>query len=71
MVQVHPLTPKRDLVEELRNWEGEYHYPAGLLNEAANEIERLRGALADILTADETSTLAGAVAIAAAAMEVK
>jgi hypothetical protein len=33
MVQIHPLAPK--IVKELRQWEGEYHYPAGLLERAA------------------------------------
>ena len=30
-----------DLVKDLRNYEGEYHYPSGLLIRAADEIERL------------------------------
>jgi hypothetical protein len=31
----------RPLAERLRHWEGEYHYPAGLLLEAAERIEEL------------------------------
>lgn len=31
-----------DIVAQLLNWEGEYHYPSGLLVAAADEIDRLR-----------------------------
>ena len=33
--------PPMSLVERLRHWEGDYHYPAGLLTEAADRIEEL------------------------------
>jgi hypothetical protein len=31
-----------DIVDELTNWEGEYHYPHGLLLRAADQIKQLR-----------------------------
>lgn len=37
-----------NIVNELRNWEGEYHYPSGLLTRAADEIMRLRRQLYDL-----------------------
>jgi hypothetical protein len=37
-----------DIVEQLEYWEGEYHYPAGLLTVAAEEIKRLRSVLNDV-----------------------
>lgn len=43
-----------NLCEQLRNWDGEVEYgdwpnPNDLMNEAAEEIERLRGALQEIV----------------------
>lgn len=38
-----------DIVKRLRYWEGEYHYPAGLLTEAAFAIEIYRQALEKIV----------------------
>ncbi len=35
----------RDISKDLRTWEGEYHYPAGLLRTAAEEIDWLRDRL--------------------------
>jgi hypothetical protein len=29
------------LINRLREWEGEYHYPAGLMTEAADALQRL------------------------------
>ena len=58
------------LPEKLRSWEGEYHYPSGLLVEAADHIERLESALRAICRAEETSTIASAVAIAQEALRV-
>lgn len=39
----------RTLPEELRHWEGEYHFPAGLLNRAADAIENLEARYRDLL----------------------
>lgn len=36
------------LVDRLRNYEGEYHYPNGLLNEAAAEIEQARAQIREL-----------------------
>jgi len=43
----------RGIKEELRYWEGEYNYPSGLLASAANRIDQLEKALAEILEAIE------------------
>ena len=38
----------RDIAKDLRSWEGDYHYPAGLLRAGAEEIERLRERLIEV-----------------------
>lgn len=38
-----------DIVSELRNFEGDYHYPSGLLTRAARDIERQREVMQAIM----------------------
>lgn len=38
-----PNTPAEELVRLLRIWEGEYHYPGGLLAQAADALELALG----------------------------
>ena len=47
--------PPMSLVERLRQWEGEYHYPAGLLAEAADRIEELEQELEQLLKRERRS----------------
>ena len=46
-----PQSEKQSLAWRLRNWEGEYHYPSGLLDEAAAALERLEAEVLTLTTA--------------------